>query len=101
MNSLFFSESYYPDDFNIINLDFINNNLKMTAIMNTYIELIANGYRPEMNISQTKTFIFKSITGIKTITKPFIINKIYYDTKLHLVINNNDFIVNDDSIDIE
>lgn len=101
MTSLFFSESYNPDDFNIIDIKIKDNNLIMKVIMNTYIELIANGYRPEMDISQTKTFIFKNITGIKNINKPFRIDKIYYDSRLHLVINNNDFIVNDNNIDIE
>ena len=67
MTSLFFSESYNPDDFNIIDIKIKDNNLIMKVIMNTYIELIANGYRPEMDISQTKTFIFKNITGIKNI----------------------------------
>lgn len=101
MTAFFFSMSYNPTDFNIIDLKIDGNNLLMKVSMTTYIELIANGYRPEMDISQIKTFIFKSVIGLKTLNKPYTINNIFYDTKLHLVINNCDFVVNNDKIDIE
>lgn len=100
MTTNFFSESYSKDDFKILDLKINNNTLLLKVEMNTYIELIANGYRPEIDLSQIKSFIFNDIAFEGSLNKPYSLNDIYYNDRLHLVINNIDITVNSSNIEI-
>ena len=55
----FFYNNYNLSDFDIKKLYIDNNKLYVIAKYNVYLELIANGYRPEMNMDVEKTFIFE------------------------------------------
>ena len=54
----FFIENYNLEDFTINNVYVKNKKLYLDVIMPIHLDLIANGYRPELNMMQEKTFIF-------------------------------------------
>ena len=54
----FFYTNYDISDIEIKKLYVKNNQLFLVGKYNVYLELIANGYRPEMNMDLDKTFIF-------------------------------------------
>jgi len=56
----FFVNNYDIKDFDIKKIYIDDNKLYIKAIYNVYLELIANGYRPEMNVDYEKTFIFNT-----------------------------------------
>lgn len=58
MTYSFFKENYDLSDMEIKKIEVKNNKLYLSLIMNIHLNLIANGYRPEMNFNQEKTFIF-------------------------------------------
>jgi len=54
----FFANNYNLGDFDIKKIYIKDNKLYLKAVYNVYLELIANGYRPEMNMDVEKTFVF-------------------------------------------
>lgn len=54
----FFKENYDVSDFEIKKIEVKNNKLYLSLIMNIHLDLIANGYRPELDLDQEKTFVF-------------------------------------------
>ena len=54
----FFIKNYNISDLDIKKIYTKENKLYVKAIYNVYLELIANGYRPEMNLDMEKTFVF-------------------------------------------
>ena len=54
----FFYTNYDIKDIEIKKLYIKDNQLYLVGKYNVYLELIANGYRPEMNMDLDKTFIF-------------------------------------------
>ncbi len=54
----FFLNNYKLEELEINKIFIKNNKLKIVVKYNVYLELIANGYRPEMNMDIDKTFIF-------------------------------------------
>lgn len=100
MTTSFFYQNYNNNDINIIDFKIIDNNLYLKLEFNTYIELIANGYRPELDLDIKKTFIFKNIKYNIKPQEKYILNDIFYDNHLHLIINNCDIEVLSNDIDI-
>ena len=56
----FFLKNYNVSDLDIKKIYIKENKLYVKAIYNVYLELIANGYRPEMNLDMEKTFVFNT-----------------------------------------
>ncbi len=54
----FFLKNYNLSDLDIKKIFVKENKLYIKADYNVYLELIANGYRPEMNLDMEKTFVF-------------------------------------------
>ena len=54
----FFIENYKIDDFVINKIYVKNNKLYLDVTMPIHLDLIANGYRPELDMMQEKTFVF-------------------------------------------
>ncbi len=54
----FFIENYNLKDFTINKVYVKNKKLYLDVIMPIHLDLIANGYRPELDMMQEKTFIF-------------------------------------------
>ena len=61
----FFVSNYNIDDFDINKIYIKNNRLYLKAIYNVYLELIANGYRPEMIWILKKLLFLNVIMKIK------------------------------------
>ena len=58
MTCKFFFENYDLNDLDINNIYIKDNKLYLDVRMEGTIPLIANGYRPEMDIDERRTFIF-------------------------------------------
>lgn len=58
MTDKFFYENYKLSDLEIRKIYIKDNKLYMEFIQNAYLELIANGYRPEMNVAYDNVFMF-------------------------------------------
>ena len=58
MTGKFFFENYDLNDLDINNIYIKDNKLYLDVRMEGTIPLIANGYRPEMDIDERRTFIF-------------------------------------------
>ena len=58
MTYSFFQKNYDLSDMEIKKIEVKNHKLYLSVLMNVSLDLIANGYRPEMNFNQEKTFIF-------------------------------------------
>lgn len=54
----FFYNNYNFDDIDIKKVYIENNKLYIEGVYNVYLELIANGYRPEMNVAYDNVFMF-------------------------------------------
>ena len=54
----FFIENYKIDDFVVNKIYVKNNKLYLDVTMPIHLDLIANGYRPELDMMQEKTFVF-------------------------------------------
>ena len=54
----FFLKNYKLEELDINKIFIKNNELRLVVKYNVYLELIANGYRPEMNMDIDKTFVF-------------------------------------------
>ena len=58
MTLKFFYENYKLNDLDISSVYVRNNKLYISLNMQIYLELIANGYRPELDVESSKVFIF-------------------------------------------
>lgn len=99
----FFMNNYNLLDFKINKANIKNNRLFLNINYDVYLELIANGYRPEMDMEINKEFIF-NVSNINNhnFKKPFNISNIKYeDNKLSFNLNdilleiNGEIIIND------
>ena len=91
----FFVNNYDINDFKIKKADIKDNKLYLDINYDIYLELIANGYRPEMDMNVNKTFIFnvKNLSNHK-FKKPYNISNIEYN---NFVLS---FIINDIKLEI-
>ena len=92
----FLIKNYNFNDIEIINVKLNNNKLVVDFNINAHLDLIANGYRPELDMDVTQTFVFE-VENIKlNIKKPYRFNIIkedfYYillnDNKIKIISNN-------------
>ena len=98
----FFIKSYNFDDFDILNIELSNYTLKVEVNLQTHLDLIANGYRPELEMVIDKTFIFKNVNVEKlSFEKPYSINIIEYDNeKLSINVCNKELVINCSNVEI-
>ena len=89
----FFYANYDISDIEIKKLYIKDNQLFLVGKYNVYLELIANGYRPEMNMDLDKTFIF----NVNHPDHKFKINNV------KLIKDNNNFyiLIDNDRIQLE
>ncbi len=91
MDLFFFYKMYDLKEIDIEKAYFMNDKLYLEVCMPVEIELIANGYRPEINIQERYVLILSS-----TSTNEFIITDIkikeyqYVNGRIHLKINDLD-----------
>ena len=94
----FFVSNYNIDDFDIKKIYIKNNKLYLKAIYNVYLELIANGYRPELEVDHDIVFTF-NYEGLNKVYKNPKINEFSYnDNALTIVINEDKLIIKDNIV---
>lgn len=54
----FFTSNYDITEFEIKKIYVLDSKLYLDLVMPIHLDLIANGYRPELDMTQEKTFIF-------------------------------------------
>ncbi len=84
----FFYNNYDISDIEIKKLYIKNNQLFLVGKYNVYLELIANGYRPEMNMDVDKTFVFNVSHENHNFTKINNAKIIKKDNNYFIVIND-------------
>ena len=98
MTCKFFFENYDLNDLDINNIYIKDNKLYLDVRMEGTIPLIANGYRPEMDIDERRTFIF----NVEHEDKKYSNNNISMDYKDCLIFNiDNEEIKTFESVLIE
>lgn len=94
----FFYNNYTIDDLNINSIMIKDNKLIIEAYVSTHLELIANGYRPELDVSNKITFEFEVNSTNKKYIKPIIKDIKYDNEKLYLYINDDEIIITNNNI---
>lgn len=79
---------YNFDELEIINIKLNNNELVVDFKINAHLELIANGYRPELDLDVLERFIFEIENNNYKINKPYDF-KIIKDNQYYILLNNN------------
>ena len=97
MNLKFFYDNYKLDDIEVSNIHIKNNKLYLNIISNAHLELIANGYRPEMDVDYKNTFIFDINHPNKKYKN---LLEIKYDNKLIFNIDNEILYIDNDKIEV-
>lgn len=100
MTLKFFYENYNINDLDIKNIKIENNKLIIDAYISTYLELIANGYRPELDISNKIKFIFNVDLKNKNYNNPKINDIKYENNVLYLYINDDEIVILDDNLEV-
>lgn len=97
MNLKFFYDNYKLDDIEVNNIHIKDNKLYLNIISNAHLELIANGYRPEMDVDYKNTFIFDINHPNKKYKN---LLEIKYDNKLIFNIDNEILYIDNDKIEV-
>ena len=84
----FFVKNYNFSDLDIKKAYIKANKLYIKAMYNVYLELIANGYRPEMNMDVEKTFVFGTEYNDHQFKSKIIEVLSYKDNELMIKIDN-------------
>ena len=102
MTLKFFYDNYKLNDIDIALVYVRNNKLYISLDMQIHLDLIANGYRPALDMNANKTFIFNIASKDIIINKPYNIAKYEYNNDiLSIEINNTLFIIKDTLVEIE
>ena len=65
----FFTSNYDITEFEIKKIYVLDSKLYLDLVMPIHLDLIANGYRPELDMKQEKTFVFYVTASDKTYNK--------------------------------
>lgn len=96
MTTKFFFENYNLDDMEINNIYCLNKKLILDVSIPIYLELIANGYRPEMDVTQHIEFSF-DVDDELEFTKPYNISMRFVDC-LEFTISNKNIIIRNSEV---
>lgn len=100
MTTKFFYQSYDKDELEIKGLRFISNTLEIVLEVTAHLELIANGYRPELDVKQVLRFKFHDVSAVE-LEKPYTLDQIEYTDHLVLTINNTEIHIQNEMCDVE
>lgn len=94
MTLRFFFENYNLQELNIIDVYSKNKTLSLKIALDTHLELIANGYRPEMNLENIFTFNFEVDNDV-FVSKPYKVNEYKFEAnRIIITINLSKIILN-------
>ncbi|MBR6072386.1 MAG: hypothetical protein IKP77_06135 [Acholeplasmatales bacterium] len=92
MDLKFFYDNYKFEELNVKKLYIENNELHLLFSMDVKLELIANGYRPEMDVEYDNEFIFEVNHDNKKFKNNELVN-IEYNGGLIFKFKNEDIII--------
>ncbi len=95
----FFYNNYKLEDINIERIFIKDNKLHLCFSQVAYLELIANGYRPEMNVDYDNEFIFICNHKDKKYNKNSL-KKIDYNNELLFTLDDEIIEITDNNIEI-
>ena len=94
----FFYNNYDLKNLEIKSAEIKNNKLIINVIVVAYLELIANGYRPELDVNHEIEFTF-DYNGLDKIYKnPIISNVEFKNNALNLMINNESLAISSNNV---
>ena len=94
----FFYNNYDLKSLDIKKAEIKDNKLIIDVIVNAHLELIANGYRPEIEVDHDIVFTF-NYEGLNKVYKNPKINEFSYnDNALTIVINEDKLIIKDNIV---
>ena len=96
----FFYKNYKLEDINIHKLFIKDNKLHLAFGAVAYLELIANGYRPEMDVEYNNEFIF-DVNHSDIEYKNDDLIDILYDGNLVFKLKNEDIIITNNEIKVK
>ena len=100
MTLKFFNENYNLEDYEVISCSIKNEKLNLCVNVIAYLELIANGYRPELEVKHIITFIFDIEHDDYEFIKPIKVKNRYENDVLYLNINGNDIKIEKNNIEV-
>lgn len=100
MDLKIFKSFYDLEEIGIEKLYSKNNNLYMILNLNVYIELMANGYRPEIDMDMRHLFIFKNYKEDIQLENVNVSNYRLEDNKLIFNANDKEIIIASNEIEL-
>ena len=100
MNLKFFYDNYKLDDIQVNSIYIKDNKLYLNVIQNAHLELIANGYRPEMNVDYNNTFIFNIEQHNHKYNSESVKEIRYEDNKLIFILDGEELIISDNEVEV-
>lgn len=100
MNLKFFYDNYRLDDIQVNSIYIKDNKLYLNVIQNAHLELIANGYRPEMNVDYNNTFIFSVEHHNHKYNNDAVKEIKYEDNKLAFVLNDEELVISNNEVEV-
>lgn len=100
MNLKFFYDNYKLDDIQVNSIYIKDNKLYLNVIQNAHLELIANGYRPEMNVDYNNTFIFNIEKHNHKYNSESVKEIRYEDNKLIFILDGEELIISDNEVEV-
>ncbi len=97
MTLKFFYDNYKYEEMDVKKVYIENNQLHLLFSMDVKLELIANGYRPEMDVEYDNEFVFL-VKHINKKYKPDDLIGIEYNNALVFKFKNEDIVINDDEV---
>lgn len=94
----FFYENYDLEDLEVKSAFVKNNRLVLDVIVVAKLELIANGYRPEMDVEHEIEFSFGYNSADLVIDSPIINGSSYSDGTLLITVNDRIYKINDNNV---
>lgn len=99
MDLKFFYDNYKYDEFTVNKIYIKDNKLYLDIILNAHLELIANGYRPEMDVDYDNIFIFDINHQDKKYKKDDLLD-IKYDGNLIIILKNEELVIENDKVEV-
>ncbi len=100
MTLKFFCDNYDLKDYEIKACEIKDGKLTLDVNVIAYLELIANGYRPELEVSHEINFIFEIDHEDYKFKKPVFESEVYKDGILYLNISGKELKIEKDYINV-
>lgn len=97
----FFYKNYKLEDININKIFIKDNKFHLAFKTTAYLELIANGYRPEMDVEYNNEFIFNINHSDIEYQADELIDILYENNKLIFKLKNEDIVISNNDVKVK